>query len=492
MGMTKIITPGSYDFHEPVVQHIKVASGGLRGHDLNQFIKRASVQFVDKIASMKREPGEELIHLLAIGTTEHYGPNRNGDGFTEGRCRQYHPTFQKYARWYRHHQNKDTSKGRGIIKVSAFNERMKRVELLVSLNATKEAAERNGGLIADQEIEKLARGEDIPVSMACRVSHDVCSGCGNRARTRAEYCGPELCKYGGLRDNIAKVFEDGHILHADNPDPHFFDISQVFRPADRIAYALGKAAEYMGMLKAAHDSGAHVSGAEWAERLNVVAPPWLGREGHWTAPQLVRQLKMANALLELEETLKADPAKDMACNTGLNPARDIPDARGGEVKLAQVMAALHDQKCLLPLCDFLILMSGDSAEKVAQVVDAVAARMPGVFTRLASDPRMEDDLLTNPYLGDPAAPRWLRHWAVKHAAAWSLDRPRVVERTQRAALRGTTPPRQREMMKVASAVRADVLAKEYALYQLAMLEKHAADPDIDLLREMVVRNNYAR
>lgn len=490
--LTKIITPGSYDFHEPVVRLVKVASGGLRGNDLSQFVKRASVQFVDKIASMKLEPGEELIHLLAVGAHEFYGPNRNGDTFKEARCRQYHPTFRKYARWYRHHQNKDTSKGRGLIKESAYHDRMKRIELLIALNATKEAAERNGGLPADLEVEKLASGEDIPVSMACRVSHDVCSGCGNRARTRAEYCGPELCKYGGLRDNIAKTFEDGHILHADNPDPHFFDISMVFRPADRIAYALGKAAAYEGMLKAAAEAGERVSGAEWAERLGVAAPPWLGREGHWTSPQLVRQLKLANDLLGLESELQPDHAKDLACCPGIHPARDIPDARGGEVKLAQVLTALHDQKCLLPLCDFLILVSGEPAEKVAQVTEDVADRLPGVFTRLASDPQMEDHLLTNPYRGDPAAPRWLRHWAVKHASNWSLDRNRVIERTQRAALQGRRSPVRREMRKTAAVGRAESLAKEYALYELAMLEKHATDPDITLLREMVIRNNYAR
>jgi hypothetical protein len=56
MGMVKIITPGSYDFHEPVAQMVKTANRGLRGADLDAFVKRASVQFLDKMASVEQGP----------------------------------------------------------------------------------------------------------------------------------------------------------------------------------------------------------------------------------------------------------------------------------------------------------------------------------------------------------------------------------------------------------------------------------------------------
>ena len=76
--------------------------------------------------------------------------------------------------------------------------------------------------------------------MACKVAHDVCSGCGNKARTRGEYCDGALCKYGGLKDNIGRTFDDGHVLHARNPSPVWFDDSHVHKPADRIAWSLGR------------------------------------------------------------------------------------------------------------------------------------------------------------------------------------------------------------------------------------------------------------
>ena len=238
--MLKIITPGSWNFDEPIVQIVKVASGGLRGDDLRSFIKRAGHNFADKVQSIDLSPGEVPVHLIALGATEFYGPNRNGDGFTEATCKKYHDTFRKNARWYRNHKNKDTKKSYGVVKLAHYNDDMKRVELIIALNSNEKAAKHNDGLVANEEMEKLAKGDDIAVSMACRVPFDVCSGCGNRARNRNEYCDSALCKYGGLRSNIGAVLEDGHILHADNPDPDFFDISRVFRPADRIAYTLGR------------------------------------------------------------------------------------------------------------------------------------------------------------------------------------------------------------------------------------------------------------
>lgn len=167
MGMIKIIAPGSQDLVENAVQMIKVAKTGLRGQDLKDFIKRAGHEFADIIKRTTFDPGEVPIHLIALGAGEHYGSNRNGDFFGINSCRKYHDTFVKHARWFRNHVNKDKSKSYGIVKHSMFNEPMKRIELLVFLNGTKAAAEKNGGLIANTELEKLADGKELPVSMAC-------------------------------------------------------------------------------------------------------------------------------------------------------------------------------------------------------------------------------------------------------------------------------------------------------------------------------------
>lgn len=870
MGMTKIITPGAWNWNEPQAQLVKVSSRGLIGADAQAFVKRASVEFLDKMAGLRLMPGEIPVHLLAVGATEYYNANRNGDGFREKICQVYHPTFVKLARWFRDHDNKDTAKGRGIIKLSCFNPAMHRIELLVALNGTKEAAARNRGLVADEEMECLDRDETIPVSMACwtnpdypiltkehgyipvetvrvnmtvwtkqgrwkrvtqvnrrkytgevfefhvnglpfpaeltaehpmwakvfegsraaeavkvkarryfknseafasqpaawayakdigvgdrffyqpitryagygritskplaavmgyytaegsfgyngdkacttqfscnlddslprilpglveqmypditvdihphheseqglvveihntpfseflrkwigagckrkvippeifnsdreiklsylgrwldgdgwpdkkgihwstasvnlvlqgrdllasigipasiymidhakcptsgkpgsgieytlnvshvdawqlaeysekvanykaparerdkpatmrrcpdgtyalrikeiktrfvsdvdvynfeveddesysaaglishncRVSHDVCSGCGNKARTRAEYCGPEKCaKYGGLRDNIARTFEDGHTLHADNPDPNFFDISKVWKNADYIAFTLGKAAAYEEHMQKA----ASVGGAALAERFGCSAPLWLMDDGPWTDAVLVGQLKVAQALIEAETRLNAAQPEhlDRIFDPELQrPAADLPDVRKGAVKLAHVLAALSDQKCMLPLTDFLCLLSGEPLEKIAGQANAVAERLPGVFTRLSSDPRLETCLRTNPYRVSGPVTGKLRHWVAKHASQWSLDRSRVVERLQRAVIRSPELPPRRTMSKIAMMSKVDDLAKEYCLYQLGFLEAHRDAADAAFLQDLVVRSN---
>lgn len=499
MAHVKLITPGSFNFHEPVAQQIKVSSRGLRGADLDAFVKRASVQFIDKLASMRLQSGEVPIHLLAVGAHEYYGSNRNGDAFREAVCREYHPTFQKYARWYRDHDNKDTKKGRGIIKASAYNGDMKRIELLVVLNATKEAADRNNGLVADEEMEKLAKGEDIPVSMACRVSYDECSGCGNKAKSRAAYCGPEMCKYGGCKDNLAKTFDDGHTLSVFNPDPTFFDISKVFRPAERIAYTLGMAktaADYQTLLKAAAATyGEGRSSTMLAEQLGVTPPLWLLADGPWTDPRVVGQLKVANQLISIEDRLAEQKCPHPHSRAFLSvvqpPCSDLPDVRRGPFKLAHVVTALAAEKCMLPLDSFLALLT--DSEHVKTAADRVADRLPGVYNRLASDPTLEQELRSNPYVPGGPAPRRIKHWVLKHAAEWSLDRSSVVQRLQLSTLRHATAPADpRPMAKVATADSSEELAKQYALYQLGFLQAHADDPDAGFMQEMVVRANLVQ
>lgn len=169
MGHVKFISPSGWDFQQRIVTPVKVSSRGLFGTDRQEFLKTASHSFVDQLSNIKFAKDEVPVHLIALGSSEAYGPNRNGDGFKEAACRAYHPTFVKFAKFFRNHKNK-AERGDpfyGVVKASAYNEEMRRVELLCALNSEKSAADRNGGFVADAELEKLARGEDIPVSMAC-------------------------------------------------------------------------------------------------------------------------------------------------------------------------------------------------------------------------------------------------------------------------------------------------------------------------------------
>ena len=491
MSMIKLITPAAYDFAEPVSQLIKLSSHGLVGEDMRQLVKRAGASVMEQFNKLAFAPGEVPVHVIALGATESTGINRNGDGFKAASCRKYHPTFVKNARWFRHHSNKRKNRSYGIFKASMYNEDMGRIELIAALNGTKEAADRNGGLVADEELEKLANNEAFDVSMAASVPLDVCSSCGHKSASRREYCDESSgCPHGGLKHNIGKVFEDGHHLHADNPDPNWFDLSSVIKRADRIAMVLGRADEKEEALQKAAACQSIIGGAELAERAGVTLPLWMQGEGPWDSPRITGQMKIASRLIDRELTADTAPPSlfQRAFLAEVQPPRtDLPNLRQGPVKLAHLLTALAEVDCLLPPVDFLSLLQGQPVEKVA--ADAVAARLPGVFSLLAELPDLEHRLQQNPYLPEYLTTESARHWAQKQASTWSLTRPLVVERLQRSVLRQAQDVPLRE--KQASTA-ADALAQEYALYQLGFLYAKQGSPDLDYLEELTVAANRAR
>jgi len=181
MAMTKVFSPSGWDFDAPIASLVKIASSGKLGHnDRLAFIKRAGAcgtsLFEKEVAHLKFAKDSIPIHLIALGASEAYGPNRNGDAFSEATLKAAHDTFVKHAYWFRNHKNKphEGHPKFGLVKASFYNDQMRRVELLCELPTTKEAAERMGVCLADKELEKLANDDDIAVSMACRVPYDVC------------------------------------------------------------------------------------------------------------------------------------------------------------------------------------------------------------------------------------------------------------------------------------------------------------------------------
>lgn len=384
--MEKVIPVSGWDFGDQPACLAKFASDGrLHWEDARRLIKRAGEEFVELARRIELHPGEEAVHQIAMGATEAYGPNRNGDGFKEATLKEYHPTFVKFARVYRNHVNRDPAKSYGVIKLSWYNPRMRRVELLLALNATKEAAHRNGGLVADRELEKLARGEDLAGSMSCMVPFDVCSSCGNRARSRSEYCdensciGPQGEKRGGCKRNLAKVAYDGHLLHVDNPNPKFFDYSSVVVPADRIAF--GQLATYLR--KAAEFADEFPGGAESAEMLKQsgdFANPfdWDPVE-IFPAPEKFdfRILKQANDLRDLATGVLRD-------FSGSSGGIEIDDDWGyglslsrlpGEVYIGKIASVLMDRGMLAPL-SFFIYASTQGTVRPGQAVKAARAVRP--------------------------------------------------------------------------------------------------------------------
>jgi hypothetical protein len=495
--MNKVIAPGSYVFDAPVVSEIKVSRQGLVGNDLGTFIKRAGYKMADDVRHIKFAAGEVPIHLIVVGATEYYGPNRNGDAFDEDVCKKYHNTFVKHARWYRNHQNKDPNKSYGRIAHSAYNEPMHRIELIAALNGTKEAAEHNRGLVADEELEKLAKHEDIAVSMACKVPFDICSGCGNVAKTRAEYCLGEdeggHCKEGGCRHRLGQVNENGHHLHVKNTQPDFFDNSKVWRPADYIAYTLGE------IKKAAAAGGVTVGGAEIAERLGIVTPFELFLEG--VPDRKVRsQMKLARELAKTEERVREDYA-GLAKVAGaftreVQPSPLIYELYSAETKSA-ALKALAVEKISLPLREFVRLGENNTGRAI-KLAEQAARLLPGIYGRMTEDPEgLEADLRAGRYKHDFRNPtKEASVWARELAQHFSLD-PRLVERRGwLATVREVEPhisfgDHTTTTKSAADDGEAGRVAREYALYKLAMLDEICdSDPNFMLTCDLAIRQNH--
>lgn len=127
------------------------------------------------------KPGGVPILVNALGGSDYWGQNSNGDYFGWDRleydCRSHpyqidpftnkaippygHQTFLE-AHPFVHHQNKDPNRAFGEVLVSCLNTRMKRVELVVMLDRER-AYRHNAGHV----IEQIDDGEFPDVSMGC-------------------------------------------------------------------------------------------------------------------------------------------------------------------------------------------------------------------------------------------------------------------------------------------------------------------------------------
>jgi len=254
--MFKIIAAGSWhQLESQGVAHLLPfrKSGGVSLADGRSFFRKtaASERFLHEITTIKLGDGDIPVHVNAIGASEWYGPNRKGDAFREQTCRDWHHTFVTEGRNYEHHKNRDPEISYGKVASSCYNESMKRIELLVVSNGTESAARRNGGLVLPNEfLDGLEKNAALPVSMGCTIRYDICSICGNQARTRSEYCDTTSCRdpktgeyFPGCKHGLMKIAGDGRQVYVDNIEPHFFDLSYVGVPADRTAY--GVRADYL-------------------------------------------------------------------------------------------------------------------------------------------------------------------------------------------------------------------------------------------------------
>jgi hypothetical protein len=240
-------------------------------------------EVVRYIGSLTPRHDAQYVLVNAMGATEWYGSNVNGDSFPEAsllhrpddwrgnplvdrisaRSWPYgYPTFYN-AHAFAHHRNKDPNQAFGDVELAAWHPAMKRVELVVRVD--KDKCIQHGGIPV---WDKLRAGQYPDVSMGTKVPYDTCSICLDRklyqkalatfdpkkhrhpgmaalefhkklksengvgirglSITRKDYCQH-------AKELMNRILPDGRKVWVDNDYPSFFDISFVFIGADRTA-----------------------------------------------------------------------------------------------------------------------------------------------------------------------------------------------------------------------------------------------------------------
>jgi hypothetical protein len=227
---------------------------GRPDHGLEQYLTEYEEPVLNYLKALPAD--QNLVYALvnALGAGEYYSSNRNGDYFPEEALKQYHPTFVSNGKVYKHHINKDPKKKLGDILFSHYNDKMHRVELVITLDRR----------IPDAMpvIQRIEAGESPKSSMGCRVPYDICSITGKQQRTRADYS--EYCAH-----RLNQVLENGKKICAINTKPTFFDISIVTIPADRTSHLIHA---YAGKQSPVQNEGEKVGVMEKEISSNMTTP----------------------------------------------------------------------------------------------------------------------------------------------------------------------------------------------------------------------------
>jgi len=443
-------------------------------------IKSAASDLIDAGTLERYRPDKDhfMIHCIAMGDQETYGPNKNGDGWPKEALERRHQTFVECGHMFEEHRNRDPKKKIGDIKYAAYDPNgMRRVELIMHGHKKK----------ASEYYEKARSGEELSFSMSARVPEDICSCCDNHAKSPASYC--DHLKYAMLQYKP----EFKKYAFAINPDPTFFDNSVVGRPADRIARYLEYKFNDVDMRKAASDGGQVITGTDWAEFEGVAIPDGYAIGG--PKGDLLR--KMAALEAEVAQLSQEDTKHNhkaafafncaplaMAENVTAKELDAMKDVRPGTLFREMAKAG-----CVLPFPAFAAYLSNSDAKSASE--DAVTKRaaqlMPGIFSKL-SECGCSGDMM-NMFDADsefssscdPARSDLINEMMSKADERFAVDPEGVKNRVTVIIIkqgsnlnidqyRADCVAAGKELVKNASFdARASVLAEAYAQYQLSAI-----------------------
>lgn len=361
----------------------KVCSGQMFQLFEDRFVKSAASDAFNKDRLREFAPDKDhfMLHLVAMGDQETYGPNKNGDGFPKAALEKYSNTFVTNGCFFREHKNRDAkTQGIGSVKSALYNPVMHRTEIIVWGDREKAAS----------EYEDAKSGKPLSFSMSCRVPYDTCNCCNHQASSPKDYC--EHLKYGSM---LQYQPEFRKYAFAINDKPTFFDISVVGKPADRIAHYLEYAFPNDSEQQKSASVNQLITGTQWAEFEGVLIPD---SGPNWPHERMVVLQKLAAASeylrnTELVKQAGSTPRASFARNVA--PYAYQEDLTNDELSAFRNLEPgtffreLAKRASVLPFNSFVAYVENrpiDEVKKDPMVKQALTIHLPGVFDNLMSSP----------------------------------------------------------------------------------------------------------
>ena len=438
--------------------------------DRNYLRKHASAYHPEIAAYIeKATPIKDLVQVLltALGAYDAWGQNVNGDRFRTESLKHEGPdygyqTFETNSNYFLHHCNGNPSLAKGKVLKAVWNEKAKRVELVVGIDVN----------LDPEGVAMVDRGDDLTVSMGSKVPWDLCSICGNKAKTRAEYCDH-------LRYQMNQIDPASNMLvGADNTYPKFFDISRVLIPADKTAHMWTKIASAANPLRglSSADLAALPPGriadlsylSKVAEERRAYGAEKLGR-----ATKIAVSVKNADITKRIEVNVKPEFKENL--DKVIPPAKALLQASSPSVS-PEAIERMHKAQATLGhiLSTFAVLAMEPKIDELAQIAiqfKPSAEDLAKIDTdTIHFHPSVADELI--PFVGDRSFSRpILMKRLVILANKLDQGDPEITKQAEtiNSILREPAPPKKEEGMHPLYA--AGVLA---ALFY-AIFGKHAVN-----------------
>ncbi len=458
--MIKFTANTDFNFDGAVSSIVKSTAG---------LCKHASAK---ELLQFERTPGQTDLHIIALGAYEGTGFNRNGDAFSEEDCKNYHHLFKQAGRAvHRHHKNKPSDPKYGVIKASAYNEPMKRIELIVGLDNDKCA-----DILEEQEKKGYTSW-----SMASKQAYDECTWCNHKAKTDKDRCEH-------IPSQIGEINKRGEMCGMRNPRPKWFEMSYVGRPADRIGMSL--------KLASADERIKPMLPSDYLQLYTGFQPP---EEELLISKKASDKRQLLLKLAEMEKHVDA-----VASGQGKNTSKDLFLKRQARLKKSpkikdeqiddlrkfapeKTLRGLAEKGIIFSPEEFVQYLFGSRAK--SGVAQGMKSHLPRIFSRLKEDNDAEA-VNCEKFDSSPTdfLPKELKNLVSSLFEGHSLAGEPSVRRVMRITIEMGPRDRDAELTvkEPPSTNKADEkLAEVYASYKLAALQDMQ---DLGVLTEEVIWN----